>query len=150
MIGDILQPTHLVFILVVALLVLGPKRLPEVARSLGNGLRDFKAAISGENHDEDHEPPSILNEHETDVPLETVSETQHAPALNGEHTNSAPAGDPPPSHHEPTPAADPPAPAPTPAVDQSALANTPAGDQPPVAAKPPAAAEPAAPADRAN
>jgi sec-independent protein translocase protein TatA len=47
-IGDILQPTHLLFILVVALLVLGPKRLPEVGRSLGRGIRDFRAAISGE------------------------------------------------------------------------------------------------------
>ena len=48
MVGDILQPTHLLFVLVVALLVLGPKRLPEVGRSLGNGLRDFKSALSGE------------------------------------------------------------------------------------------------------
>ncbi|HLH66478.1 MAG TPA: twin-arginine translocase TatA/TatE family subunit [Solirubrobacteraceae bacterium] len=48
MVGDILQPTHLLFILVVALLVLGPKRLPEVGRQLGNGLRDFRAALNGE------------------------------------------------------------------------------------------------------
>lgn len=47
MVGDILQPTHLIFILVVALLVLGPKRLPEVGRSLGKGLRDFRGALSG-------------------------------------------------------------------------------------------------------
>ena len=48
MVGDILQPTHLLFVLVIALLVLGPKRLPEVGRSLGKGLRDFKSALSGE------------------------------------------------------------------------------------------------------
>jgi sec-independent protein translocase protein TatA len=47
-VGDILQPTHLLFVLIVALLVLGPKRLPEVARHLGSGIRDFKAAINGE------------------------------------------------------------------------------------------------------
>lgn len=46
-IGDVLQPTHLIFILVVALLVLGPKRLPEVGRSLGRGIRDFRGALSG-------------------------------------------------------------------------------------------------------
>jgi len=51
MVGDILQPTHLIFILVVALLVLGPKRLPEVGRSLGRGLRDFRVAMSGEEPD---------------------------------------------------------------------------------------------------
>lgn len=54
MIGDVLQPTHLLLILVVALLVLGPKRLPEVGRSLGKGIRDFRGAMSGiqdETHD---------------------------------------------------------------------------------------------------
>jgi sec-independent protein translocase protein TatA len=51
MIGDILQPTHLLFVLVVALLVLGPKRLPEAGRALGKGIRDFRSAIGG---DEDH------------------------------------------------------------------------------------------------
>jgi sec-independent protein translocase protein TatA len=57
-IGDILQPTHLIFVLVVALLVLGPKRLPEVGRSLGKGLRDFKTALSGDEHIFHDEVPS--------------------------------------------------------------------------------------------
>ncbi len=47
-VDNILQPTHLLLILVVALLVLGPKRLPEAGRALGKGLRDFKSAVSGE------------------------------------------------------------------------------------------------------
>ena len=47
MFGDIVQPTHLLLILVVALIVLGPKRLPEVGRSLGRGLRDFRAGMQG-------------------------------------------------------------------------------------------------------
>jgi sec-independent protein translocase protein TatA len=55
MIGDILQPTHLIFILVIALLVLGPKRLPEVGRSLGRGLRDFRVAVSGDDDRDRHE-----------------------------------------------------------------------------------------------
>lgn len=63
MVGDILQPTHLLFILVIALLVLGPKRLPEVGKSLGKGLRDFRMAISGEEQDKQHSefvsPPSV-------------------------------------------------------------------------------------------
>ena len=73
MVGDILQPTHLLFILVVALLVLGPKRLPEVGRTLGTGLRDFKAAINGESHDpaphayvEPEPEPDPVPPHETD------------------------------------------------------------------------------------
>ena len=47
MFTDIIQPTHLLLILVVALLVLGPKRLPEVGRSLGRGLRDFRHGLQG-------------------------------------------------------------------------------------------------------
>jgi sec-independent protein translocase protein TatA len=39
-------PTELVIVLVIALLVLGPRRLPEAGRSLGRGLREFKDAIS--------------------------------------------------------------------------------------------------------
>ncbi len=45
--GDILQPTHLIFILLVALIFLGPKRLPEAGRALGKGIRDFRGAVSG-------------------------------------------------------------------------------------------------------
>jgi sec-independent protein translocase protein TatA len=51
MIGDILQPTHLLFVLIVALLVLGPKRLPEASRAIGKGIRDFRMAVSGEEPD---------------------------------------------------------------------------------------------------
>jgi sec-independent protein translocase protein TatA len=52
-IGDILQPSHLLFILVIALIVLGPKKLPEVGRSLGKGMRDFRSALSGADPRED-------------------------------------------------------------------------------------------------
>jgi TatA/E family protein of Tat protein translocase len=44
-INNILQPTHLLVVLVVALLVLGPKRLPEVSRAIGRGIHDMKNAI---------------------------------------------------------------------------------------------------------
>jgi sec-independent protein translocase protein TatA len=46
-------------VLVIALLVLGPKRLPEMARNLGKGIREFKQAISMDSHDDDDvdEPP---------------------------------------------------------------------------------------------
>jgi len=40
---------ELLIILVIALLVLGPKKLPEVGRSLGKGLREFKQTVSGAN-----------------------------------------------------------------------------------------------------
>ena len=44
MIGQLLTPTHLAILLIVLLLVLGPKRLPESGRALGRGIREFKDA----------------------------------------------------------------------------------------------------------
>jgi sec-independent protein translocase protein TatA len=46
-------PLELMVILVVALLVLGPQRLPEAARSVGRGMRDFKAALTGDDDEPD-------------------------------------------------------------------------------------------------
>ena len=43
------NPIHLLLVLVVMLLVFGAKRLPEMGRSLGHGLRGFKDAVSGES-----------------------------------------------------------------------------------------------------
>jgi sec-independent protein translocase protein TatA len=46
-------PMELVVVAIIALLVVGPKRLPEVGRSLGKGMREFKDSISGDNRDDD-------------------------------------------------------------------------------------------------
>ena len=40
-------PTELIIVLVIALLILGPKRLPAAGRSLGQGLREFKGSLTG-------------------------------------------------------------------------------------------------------
>jgi sec-independent protein translocase protein TatA len=48
-------PLELVIVFVIALIVLGPKRLPEVGRSLGSSMREFKDAISGDKRDDDDE-----------------------------------------------------------------------------------------------
>ena len=41
------SPMHLLVVLIVAILVLGPKKLPEAARGLGSGIRQFKDSIEG-------------------------------------------------------------------------------------------------------
>ena len=48
-------PGELIIVLVIALIVLGPKRLPEVGRSVGRGMREFKDSLSGINLDDDDE-----------------------------------------------------------------------------------------------
>jgi sec-independent protein translocase protein TatA len=46
-IDNILSPVHLLVVLGVALLVLGPKRLPEVSRAIGRSIHDMRSAIDG-------------------------------------------------------------------------------------------------------
>ncbi|CAN5569277.1 hypothetical protein BH24ACT24_BH24ACT24_06460 [soil metagenome] len=61
-------PLEIIIVLVIALVVLGPKRLPDFGRSVGKGLREFKGAISGDStrHDdeEDREREQELEERE--------------------------------------------------------------------------------------
>lgn len=54
------NPIHLMLLLIVLLLVFGAKRLPEMGRSLGEGLRGFKGAINGDTpvHHLDATPPT--------------------------------------------------------------------------------------------
>jgi sec-independent protein translocase protein TatA len=47
---------EILILLLVVLLVFGPKRLPEMGRSLGRGMREFKDSISGKDFDDDDEP----------------------------------------------------------------------------------------------
>jgi sec-independent protein translocase protein TatA len=64
------NPVHLLFLGAVALLVLGPKRLPELAKALGNGIREFRESIA---LGEDEEKPASPN----------GTATQPAAAANG-------------------------------------------------------------------
>ena len=47
---------ELIIVLVIALIVLGPKKLPEVGRSLGRGMREFKDSVTGKDDDKAIEP----------------------------------------------------------------------------------------------
>ncbi len=52
-------PLELAIVLIIALVVFGPKRLPELGRSLGKGIREFRGSVSGESHDEPAQPEAI-------------------------------------------------------------------------------------------
>ena len=78
-------PLELVVVLVVALIVLGPKRLPEVGRSLGNGIREFKDSLSGEgqhDHDDVHldveEPPKAVTTAAATAPTAPDADDENA------------------------------------------------------------------------
>ena len=51
------SPTHIVLILLIALLLFGAKRLPEIGRSLGTGMREFKDSVTG--HGDAAEPQQL-------------------------------------------------------------------------------------------
>jgi sec-independent protein translocase protein TatA len=48
-------PMELIIVLAIALIVLGPKKLPEVGRSVGKGMREFKDSLTGDSRDDDRD-----------------------------------------------------------------------------------------------
>jgi sec-independent protein translocase protein TatA len=64
---------ELLIILVILLLVFGPKRLPGLGRQLGAGMREFKDSITGKDKDEDDEP-------EASEPVRSLTQPPAAPA----------------------------------------------------------------------
>lgn len=65
-----ISPIQIIIVLVIALLVFGPKRLPEMGRSIGRGIREFKGAVL----DHDEPPPPRRDEPERARPTAAASE----------------------------------------------------------------------------
>lgn len=70
------NPLHIAFLLVILLLVFGAKRLPEMGRSLGEGLRGFKDTMSGESRSDSDSVTTADRRHE---PENVAAATQSAP-----------------------------------------------------------------------
>ncbi len=54
------NPLHIAFLLILLLLVFGAKRLPEMGRSLGSGMRGFKDSLSGESEGAHAHEPAVV------------------------------------------------------------------------------------------
>lgn len=55
-------PMEIIIVLVIALVVFGPKRLPELGKSVGKGIREFKGSVSGEHDDSEDKAPLTVEQ----------------------------------------------------------------------------------------
>jgi sec-independent protein translocase protein TatA len=88
------SPMHLLVLGLIVLLVMGPKRLPEIARSLGRGIRELKGSIGD---DEASPAPALLPVADEPAPAELAEARQATPAptpeiAEAELAAAAPAG----------------------------------------------------------
>jgi sec-independent protein translocase protein TatA len=66
-------PLEIGIVLLIVLVVFGPKRLPDLGRSLGSGMREFKDSITGNHKDEDDGPSKLTTAAKADEPDEAAS-----------------------------------------------------------------------------
>jgi sec-independent protein translocase protein TatA len=84
--GNIGAP-EIIGLLLLALLLFGAKRLPEIGRSLGSGMREFKDSVSGMTKSDDDEPPTHVHTHEVhthELPVATQDTPAPAPPRENE------------------------------------------------------------------
>lgn len=72
------NPIHIVFLVVILLLVFGAKRLPEIGRSLGSGMREFKSSVTGESQPE--QPSLTAAQQQPPPPAQPVQAPAAQPA----------------------------------------------------------------------
>ena len=71
-------PLEIIIILVIVLIVFGPKRLPDLGRSLGRGMREFKDSVTGKDKDEERAQlqTEVRADGDADTPQHAHGETE--------------------------------------------------------------------------
>jgi sec-independent protein translocase protein TatA len=62
------NPLHIAFLVLILLLVFGARRLPEIGRSLGSGMREFKQAVTGETPQQPQQPALTAAQQQPEAP----------------------------------------------------------------------------------
>jgi sec-independent protein translocase protein TatA len=75
-------PLELAIVLVIVLVIFGPKRLPTLGRQLGSGMREFKDSITGRDKDDDAEDRPQITAAQADEPV--VGAEERAPTKSGQ------------------------------------------------------------------
>jgi sec-independent protein translocase protein TatA len=76
-------PLEIIIVLVIVLLIFGPKRLPDLGRSLGRGMREFKDSVTGK--DKEELPAGDANEERTE-PARTTLTSELSEPVSGEQS----------------------------------------------------------------
>ena len=84
MLGNI-GPLEIVVVLIIALIVFGPKRLPELGSSLGRGIREFRNTVSGDKSDEDDDT-EVKAIHAATPPPPPVERPAESEAAHDKHS----------------------------------------------------------------
>ena len=74
-------PVDIIVVLIIVLLILGPKRLPGIGKGLGQGMREFKEGITGESKADDEDKPSLSQA--TSMPVRPAPTTTTVAAPGG-------------------------------------------------------------------
>jgi len=73
---------ELIAVLIIVLLLFGAKRLPDLGRSLGSGMREFKGAITGKDRDDDEPDRTALSEESAPTPATEASSREREDAAH--------------------------------------------------------------------
>jgi sec-independent protein translocase protein TatA len=71
-------PTELIIVLVIVLLIFGPKRLPGMGKALGSGMKEFKDSITGKDDDKDDDDQPSITAADGDASSTTRTEPERA------------------------------------------------------------------------
>ena len=69
-------PLEIVVILIIALVVFGPKRLPELGKSLGKGIREFRGSVTGKDDDDDDDEDLQLERSQAEAKAQSVESVE--------------------------------------------------------------------------
>jgi sec-independent protein translocase protein TatA len=70
-------PLEIIIVLIIVLVIFGPKRLPELGRSMGRGMREFKDSVTGKDEDEKKPEITAAQEHAAPPPAPPAEEAGH-------------------------------------------------------------------------
>ncbi len=82
MLGNV-GPLEIIVVLIIALVVFGPKRLPELGSSLGRGIREFRSTVTGEKTGDEDEEAKTIAAPPTAPPAEQPAEPEAVPDKHG-------------------------------------------------------------------